>query len=169
MARSAGIVRDRLPYLGWVVLVLAVDRVSKILVQRTLDPGSGHVVVPGLFDLVHVHNTGVAFGVLAGGDHSATRVVLLSGVALAAIVVVILYSVRSPASDRLLQTGLALILGGALGNLTDRVSLGYVVDFLYFHAGAYYWPAFNAADTAITLGVAALAFVMIQDETQGRS
>ena len=72
-------------------------------------------------------------------------------------------------TDRLLQSGLALILAGALGNLYDRLSYGYVIDFLYFHAGEYYWPAFNLADSAITVGVACLLVVVVQDEIRARS
>lgn len=158
----------RLPYLLAVALVLSLDRATKIAILRSFGPGEGDTVVAGFFELVRVHNTGAAFGVLSGGS-STIKLVLLSGFAIAASLAVVIYSVRSPATERLLQTGLALILAGALGNLYDRVSYGYVIDFLYFHVGEYYWPAFNLADASISLGVAGLAAVVIQDEIRARS
>jgi len=85
------------------------------------------------------------------------------------VVAVLIYSFRNPVTDRMLQTGLALILAGALGNLYDRISYGYVIDFLYFHAGPYYWPAFNAADASLCVGVGCLALVITQDEIRARS
>jgi signal peptidase II len=162
------IVRDRLPYLGGVGIVLLLDRISKIVIQRAFDLGDQRSVIAGFFELVHVHNTGVAFGIFSGGESTA-KAILLSGFAVAAAVTVVVYSVRTPVADWLLQVSLALILGGALGNLYDRVNYGYVIDFLNFHAGGYYWPAFNAADMAISLGVVCLAFNVIQDEIRDRS
>ncbi len=159
---------DRWPYVTAAGLVLGLDRWSKSVVQAALEPGVERVVVAGFFDLVHFQNTGVAFGLFSGGQ-SMGRVVVLSGLAVAASVVVVVYSMRSPAADRLLQYALALILGGALGNLYDRVRLGHVVDFLYFHAGAYYWPAFNAADASISIGAALLLAVVVRDEIRARS
>ena len=160
--------RDRLPYLGGVGFILLLDRFSKVAIQRVFEPGDMRSIIGGFFDIVHVRNTGVAFGMLSGGD-SMAKVALLSGFAVVAAVTVVAYSIRTPAGDRMLQVSLALILGGALGNLYDRLNYGYVIDFLYFHAGEYYWPAFNAADMAISLGVMCLAFIVIQDEIRSRS
>jgi signal peptidase II len=95
--------------------------------------------------------------------------VLLSAFTAFAAVVVITYSVRSPVHNRLLQFALALILGGALGNLYDRLSYGYVVDFLEFYLGTYHWPAFNIADSAITVGVVLLALEILRSETPSRA
>ena len=161
-------VRGRMPYLLAVAAILFLDRLSKVAVQRALTPGGARQTVSGFFDLVHFQNPGIAFGVFSEGDSTA-KVVLLSGFALVAVVAVLVYSLRSPVTDRLLQSGLALILAGALGNLYDRLSYGYVIDFLYFHAGEYYWPAFNLADSAITVGVACLLVVVVQDEIRARS
>jgi len=86
-----------------------------------------------------------------------------------AAVIVITYSFRSPARNRVLQIALALILGGALGNLYDRVVYRYVVDFLEFYVGAYHWPSFNIADSAISIGVALLALEIIRNETPSRA
>ena len=110
----------------------------------------------------------MAFGLFASSG-SPFRVVLLSGFAVAAAVIVVIYSVQSPVSQRLLQTALALILGGALGNLYDRLLYGYVVDFLEFYVGSYSWPTFNIADTAISIGVGVLAIEVIRDEIRSRA
>ena len=159
---------ERWPYLAAAAAILVVDRWSKTVVQAALEPGGERVVVAGFFDLVHFQNPGVAFGLFSGGQSTA-KVVVLSGLAIAASLVVAVYSARSPAADRLLQYALALILGGALGNLYDRVRLGHVVDFLYFHAGSFYWPAFNAADASISVGAALLLAVVVRDEIRARS
>jgi signal peptidase II len=160
--------KDRLPHLFGVGAILLLDRISKVAIQGAFGPGDGRTVVAGFFDIVYVQNTGVAFGVLSGGTSSA-RVALLSGFAIVASLAVVFYSIRSPITDRVLQIGLMLILGGALGNLYDRLNYGYVVDFLYFHAGPYYWPAFNVADTCISVGVASLLVVVIHDEIRARA
>jgi signal peptidase II len=94
---------------------------------------------------------------------------LLSVFTAFAAVIVIAYSVRNPAGHRLLQVALALILGGALGNLYDRLFYGYVVDFLEFYVRTYHWPSFNVADSAITIGVALLALEIIRNESPGRA
>ena len=159
---------NRLPYLACAGGVFVVDRLSKRAVGRALDEGAATTVIPGFFDLVHWHNRGVAFGLFSESD-SGAKVVFLSLVAMLAIGGVLVYSFRNPPEHRLLQVGLALILGGALGNLVDRIAMGYVVDFLYFYLGPYSWPAFNAADSAITVGVGALALLVIQDEVRNRA
>jgi signal peptidase II len=89
---------------------------------------------------------------------------LLSIFTAIAALAVIGYSLRSPVGNRLLQAALALVLGGALGNLYDRIAYGYVVDFLEFYVGAYHWPAFNVSDSAITIGVVLLALDIIRNE-----
>ena len=86
-----------------------------------------------------------------------------------AAVIVVVYSVRSPVRNRLLQVALALILGGALGNLYDRLAYGYVVDFLEFYFRTYLWPSFNIADSAISIGVLLLALEIIRNETPARA
>ena len=158
----------RLPYLGFVGIVLLSDRFSKITIQQALELGEVRSVITGVFDLVRVHNTGIAFGILSGGE-STVKFGFLAGCSIVPVLVLMVYSVRMPASDRILQLSLALILGGALGNLYDRLSYGHVIDFIYFHVGEYYWPAFNFADMAISIGVVCLVGLMIQDEIRARS
>ena len=130
--------------------------------------GDSLTLIAGFFNLSYVRNTGVAFGVFAEAD-SPYRVVVLSGFAVAAAVGVTIYSFRSPIRHSILQTGLALIFGGAIGNLYDRLMYGYVVDFLEFHLDVYYWPTFNIADTAISVGVALLGVEIIRDEIRSRA
>ena len=140
--------RRLLPWLVAALIVAGLDRWTKQLVLAGLRVGETIVVAP-FFNLVLWFNSGAAFSFLAGGE-AWQRAVLVS-VAIVATIVII-WLLIGHAGDRLFCTGLSLILGGALGNLWDRIEHGRVVDFLLFHAGGYYWPAFNLADSAITLG-----------------
>ena len=139
----------------WFALALGVvlaDQVTKALVLARFSLGE-RVELTGFFNMVLVYNKGAAFSFLsdAGGWQTPALVVF----AVVAIGVVGTFIVRSP-GRLMLCTGLALILGGALGNLIDRVRFGQVVDFLDFHAAGWHWPAFNVADSAITVGAALL-------------
>jgi signal peptidase II len=139
----------------WFALALVVviaDQVTKAMVLARFSLGE-RLELTGFFNMVLVYNKGAAFSFLsdAGGWQTPALVVF----ALVAIGLVGAFIVRSP-GRRMLRTGLALILGGALGNLIDRVRFGQVVDFLDFHVGAWHWPAFNVADSAITVGAALL-------------
>jgi len=110
-------------------------------------------IVPGFFDLTLVHNTGAAFGFMNGIEFPF-KTIILACVAVAALAGVALYAASLPDQERLARTGLALILGGAAGNLIDRVSWGYVVDFVDVYWSGWHFWAFNVADAAITVGVA---------------
>ena len=162
------ILRERLPYLVLTSVLVGLDRWSKSLIQNTFTVAETRAVVDGFFDLVYFRNTGVAFGLFDGGE-STSRAVVLSVLALIAAVVVVIYSLRTPPGNRLLQTALALILAGALGNLYDRITVGYVTDFLYFHLGSFDWPAFNVADTAITTGVGLMVLELLRHELRDRA
>jgi len=164
---ASRVLRDRLPYLCLTATVLVLDRWSKTRVQDSIEPGAMRTVIDEFFDITHFQNTGVAFGLLSGPD-SGLRVAVLSGFAVLAGAAVIVYSVSTPASDRQLQTSLGLILGGAVGNLYDRLTAGYVTDFLYFHLGSWYWPAFNVADIAISTGVGLMALGIIRHDLRDR-
>ena len=140
-------------FAGWLVLALVVvgaDQLTKHLITQWLSYGQSWSVTYW-FDLVLVYNPGAAFSFLA--DHSGWQrwffIVLTSSVSIWLVTLL-----RRHAAERLMPLGLALILGGAIGNLIDRAMLGAVVDFLYFHVGSHGFPAFNVADSAITLGVA---------------
>lgn len=133
-------------------IVLVLDVYTKHLIQQAFQYGE-HLQVSSFFDLVRYHNEGAAFSFLATED--GWQRLFFSAIALIASVVMI-YLLRKNSEQKLFCLALALVLGGALGNLYDRLTLGYVVDFLFFHIGQYYWPAFNLADSAITGGVALL-------------
>ena len=160
--------QGRLPYALLVVAVLTVDRWTKLLIQKRFELNESISVIDGLFNITYVRNTGVAFGIFSSIS-SPAKSILLSVFTACAAVVVVTYSVRSPARNRLLQIALALILGGALGNLYDRLVYRYVVDFIELYAGSYHWPSFNVADSAISIGVALLALEIIRNETPSRS
>jgi len=138
-------------FAGAGAIVLA-DQLTKWLVLARFAPGE-RVELTGFFNLVLVFNKGAAFSFLAAEAGWQTPV--LAAFALGAALVVSVLLVRSP-ERRMLCAGLALILGGALGNLVDRLRFGHVVDFLDFHAAGWHWPAFNVADSAITIGAALL-------------
>ena len=157
-------VRGRLPYLVLVAAILALDRWTKLLIQSRLDLDDTVSVIDGFFNITYVRNTGVAFGIFSSIS-SPAKSVLLSAFAALAAVLVIGYSLRTPIGNRLVHVALALILGGALGNLYDRVAYGYVVDFLEFYLRTYHWPSFNVADSAISIGVILLAIGITRNET----
>ncbi|HEX9798537.1 MAG TPA: signal peptidase II [Thermoanaerobaculia bacterium] len=132
--------------------VLALDQWTKWLVERSFAPHSSHEIVPGLFHLSHVRNTGVAFGLFAsGGDGLATAA--LAALGLGALAFVSWFFLRTPAAESRLLSALALVLGGAVGNLLDRLASGAVTDFLGVFIGSYRWPDFNVADSAICVGL----------------
>src|ERR1700757_3904920 len=115
--------QGRLPYVLLVAATLALDRWTKALIQKRFDLNASMSVIDGFFNITYVRNTGVAFGIFSSIS-SPAKAVLLSVFTACAAVVVVTYSVRSPARNRLLQIGLSLILGGALGNLYDRLAYG---------------------------------------------
>jgi signal peptidase II len=158
----------RLPYLFLVILTLCLDRWTKSLIQNRFSLNESVSVIDGLFNITYVRNTGVAFGIFSSISSPAKSILLSLFTAIAAVVVVI-YSVRSPVRNRLLQAALGFILGGALGNLYDRIRFGYVIDFLEFYFRSYHWPSFNVADSAISTGVVLLGIEIIRNETQTRA
>lgn len=136
--------------------VVVADQWSKWLIEEHLPQLSSLVVIPGLLDLTHVRNTGVAFGMFAArGNLWAT--LALTALGLAAMTIIGLYFHRTPRDERLLLGSLALILGGALGNLLDRLFTGGVTDFIDFYHRTYHFHTFNLADSAITIGICLMA------------
>lgn len=151
------------------ILLIAVsaavlDQVSKAIVLAYLPENSSMEIIPGFFNLVHFKNPGAAFGMLR--DNGQWKTVFLSLASVAAIVI-IGFLLRD-AKDALTRVSLSLIAGGAAGNLVDRLRFGTVVDFLDFHLGGLHWPAFNVADSCITIGVA-LAIINAFSRKQGLS
>ena len=133
-------------------IVVAFDLATKHLIQQNFVFGDLHSVT-SFFDLVRYHNEGSAFGFL--NDAGGWQKWFFNGIAIVASIVII-YLLKKQSNQKLFCVGLALVLGGAIGNLYDRLTLGYVVDFLNFHINNHYWPAFNVADSAICVGVGLL-------------
>ena len=142
-------------WLGLAVIVA--DQVTKYLVREAVPLFDSRTIVPGFVNLVHVRNEGIAFGVLNAADFEYKWLVT-TGLAAVALVGITYYARHLRPDERLARTGLTLILGGALGNLIDRLHAGYVVDFLDVYWGNWHFWAFNVADAAINLG-AVLVFV----------
>ena len=140
--------------------VVLADQITKAMVRSRLELHESVTVIPGFFDLTRVHNTGAAFGFLDPIDF-AYKSVVLSAVAVAALIGLALYSASLDASQRLTRTGLAFVIGGAAGNLIDRISAGYVLDFFDFYYGTWHFWAFNVADAAINVGVALMILELL--------
>lgn len=151
MARS-GSAPGMLPWLALALLVLVVDQFTKVLILGWYQLGDSTYVAP-FFNIVRAHNTGAAFSFLAAA--SGWQRWLFTGIGLAATLF-ILWLLRSHSGQKLFSFALACILGGAIGNVVDRLLHGYVVDFLQFHWAGWYFPAFNVADMGITVGAALL-------------
>lgn len=157
VARPAGPVSDRGPaktsYLLLSLVVLLLDQLSKGLIEARLSLFGRYEVVPGFLNLVHVRNRGVAFGLLSDHGSAFWGVLLLVILGLGALTLVAVYFWRTPRTERLLLVSLALIMGGAVGNLVDRIGSGAVTDFIDAYYGSYHWHTFNVADSAITVGI----------------
>jgi signal peptidase II len=144
---------------AWVAaLVLAADWLSKAAVRRWMVPGQSITILPGFFALTYTRNSGAAFSLFQGGS------TWLAGVTLVISAGVVLFALRQGRGRPWLQVALGLILGGALGNLTDRLARGWVVDFLDFRV----WPVFNLADSSVVVGALLLAWQLLAGEEAGR-
>ena len=138
----------------WIALAIVVlDQAVKAIVRREMALNESITVIPGFFDLTRVHNTGTAFGFMNATDFPF-KTAILACVAIGALVALAMYSATLPVNQWLARIGLALILGGAAGNLIDRITEGYVVDFVDLYWSGWHFWAFNVADASITIGVA---------------
>lgn len=152
----------------WIILTLiatgivVLDQVSKIYIDRAFALHESLPVIPDLFSLTYIRNPGAAFGLFA--DQSRFfRALFFSVVSLCALSFLLVMVYQTPSDDYWQMIALSLLLGGAIGNLIDRVRLGEVIDFLDFYIGEHHWPAFNVADSAITMGVTMLLLAMMRD------
>jgi signal peptidase II len=158
---------DLIP-VGVAAAVIIVDQVTKLWIMTVFALHEQLTVIPGFFNLVYVTNTGAAFGFLAG-DKTWLRQFFFVTVSIIALVVIALAYNHLKKQSRIFVYSLGLIAGGAVGNLIDRLRFGSVVDFLDFYLGSYHWPAFNAADSAITVGVGLfLLGTLLQQIKEGR-
>jgi signal peptidase II len=147
-------------YLWISLVVFLLDHLTKLAVVERFSLDTTVPIIPGLFRLVRVENRGIAFGMFSEAPSSLTSIILVL-VSVAAIGLVSALLWQNPSTAVRSGTGLALILGGAAGNLLDRLVRGHVVDFLDFYVGSYHWPAFNLADSAICVGAAALLWDLL--------
>ncbi len=148
-------------FAGVVLVTLVLDQLTKVYFERNYALGQFKVLIENHLYLTHVRNPGAAFGIFAD---SAWRLPFFLTVALVAVVGIIWYMRTLPASATWMHLSLGLILGGAVGNVIDRVRLGEVIDFVGVHWYQYHWPAFNVADSAICVGVAILLIVSLREE-----
>jgi signal peptidase II len=140
--------------------VVLLDQFSKLVVLNTIPLYESIAVIPGFFQLTHIQNPGGAFGLLSGQGAFVRAAVFLFASAVALCLIFVFYR-NTPDSHRWLMLGFSLIFGGAVGNLIDRVRFGRVVDFLDFSLAGYHWPAFNVADSAVTVGIGIFVFHLV--------
>lgn len=150
------------------LIVLVLDQITKLWVAAVMPLWTSKTVIPGFFNLVHVINKGAAFGFLSDLDTVWRPYFFIGATALA--IVLIFHLLRTvPREDTILFSALGLILGGALGNLADRIRFGAVIDFLDFYIAKYHWPAFNVADIAISIGSVLLLVSVYRNRRYGGS
>jgi signal peptidase II len=153
---------SRLLLAGLAIGALAADQLSKYYVEHRTQPGSIHVIIPGVLNLMHTSNPGVAFGIFADSAN-AWRAPLLIGFSLLVIALLLWLLVTGRAGAALGECGIALILGGAVGNVFDRLVRRSVTDFIDFHIGSYHWYTFNVADSAIVIGALLVILELFRD------
>lgn len=155
----------RFVYFGISLAVVVLDQLTKALVSARIPLHETIPVIRGFFDLTHVRNAGTAFGFFNSVE-SPLHTGVLTGVAALVFLGVLVWALKSPPELTRLQVALALVLGGAVGNLIDRVRFHSVTDFLRFYVDRWEWPSFNAADSAICVGVAILAWDIWRPEKE---
>lgn len=138
-------------------LIIFFDQITKAIILKTMELHQSIPVVPGFFSITHIHNPGGAFGFLANQNQGVRDLIFLV-VSSFAIILIFYFYKNTPKTHSFLAIGLALIFGGAISNLIDRIRLGKVVDFLDFYIKDLHWPAFNVADSAISIGMVIFVF-----------
>ncbi len=156
-------IRKQAPLLAIVILLVLADQVTKAWVTTDMNLHEAIQVIPGLFSITYVRNPGAAFGFLAGASPTG-RLTFFIAVTLLAIGLILYSLFKARFIQASWRIPLVLILSGALGNLADRVRFGEVVDFLDFYIGTAHWPAFNVADSAITVGAVLLTILAFRGE-----
>jgi len=148
---------------GWLVAIVVLDQLTKIIVDQSMPLHQSTPIIDGLFNLTYVRNTGAAFGIFAGSAEIFRRPFLILVSILASVFIIVMMK-RLAEKETGLVIGLSFILGGAIGNLIDRVIYGEVIDFLDFYWRNYHWPAFNIADSFITIGVGIMLYRLYKHE-----
>lgn len=157
--------RKNILFLTVAVLVVVLDQLSKAWILATLRLHEGFPLIDGFFNIIHVRNPGAAFGFLAGAP-PMFRYAFFIAVTVAAILLILHYLRTSRIDSPFLAASLALILAGAVGNLIDRIRFGEVVDFLDVYIGSHHWPAFNVADSSISVGAACLILILLKKRNE---
>jgi len=148
---------------GWLAAIVILDQLTKFIVDRSMPLHHSIPIIDGFFNLTYVRNTGAAFGIFSGSAELFRRPFLIVMSILASLFIVTMMK-RLAETETGLITGLSFILGGAIGNLIDRVFYGEVIDFLDVYWRDYHWPAFNVADSFITIGVGIMLFFLYKHE-----
>jgi signal peptidase II len=153
-AQSVQEVRRRFGLSFWLIgVIIAADQLTKALIRAALAPFESRTIIPDLLDFIHVQNRGVAFGILNDVDmHQGVKAVLTTALAALALLGIAFYARHVHHHERLARLGLSLILGGAVGNLIDRIRVGYVLDYVDVYWRGWHFWAFNIADASITIG-----------------
>jgi len=150
-----------------ILLVAVCDQLSKLWILDTFALHDSLIIIPGFFNLTFLRNTGAAFGLFSGHPVWWRQTFFIT-IALVALVVLFVMQRKLGRQNSWYTTSLALIAGGALGNLIDRIIYGSVVDFLEFYIGKYHWPAFNVADSAITVGVGVFLLTQFTEDARAK-
>jgi signal peptidase II len=150
----------RIWYFIFIIILMVTDQVTKALVARNILLNSSKEIIPGFFQLVHIRNKGAIFGFFSQSGNR-TVYLLLTVASLAALGLVVYYFFKASPDERWLKFSLSLIMAGALGNFIDRVSKGYVIDFLDLSVKGWHWPSFNVADSCISTGAVLLIFIFL--------
>ena len=150
--------KKRALFFVFIAALVILDQVTKTIVARSIGLYSSVSVFPDFFELVHIRNKGAIFGFFSRSGSSVVFIILTTA-SLAALALVVYYFIKTPASEKLILTSLALIMAGAIGNQSDRIFRGYVIDFLDFNFWGWHWPSFNVADSCISIGAALLIFI----------
>ena len=156
----------KFPMLKWLwlaVLSLGLDQASKLIIDNVMQLYESRAVF-AFFNLTYVHNTGAAFSFLS--DAGGWQRWLFAGLAVGMSIVISVWLTRLKPNETFIAVALSLILGGAIGNLVDRLAYGYVIDFLDIYSGNWHWPAFNIADSAITVGVVLMLIDSFTSKTE---
>ncbi len=150
--------KRRIFYFLFILILLAVDQLTKAIVVQKIPFLNSKSIIPGFFNLTYIRNRGAIFGFFSQSG-SQLLYIMLTLASLAALVFVAFYFFKIPTSERFMMISLSLILAGALGNLIDRIFRGYVIDFLDFYVKKWHWPSFNISDASITIGAFFIIFI----------
>jgi signal peptidase II len=153
--------RKNAPYFLFILVMIALDQAAKAVISRTIELYESRTVIPGFFNITRIHNRGAIFGAFNQSNNTAVFIALTAA-SLLALGLVVFYFFKTPSSDRLVKMALSLIMAGALGNLFDRLTRGFVIDFLDVYVRNSHWPFFNVADSCISVGAVLMLVIFFR-------